>query len=73
MDTIKNYKCPCCTAPLIFDAETQNLICESCDNTFSLETMQQMAEGDEKFRNTHLIVRQNTRRKFLIKLNKNII
>ena len=44
MDTIQNYKCPCCTAPLVFDAETQNLICESCDNTFPLETMQQMAE-----------------------------
>ena len=47
MDTIQNYKCPCCTAPLIFDAETQNLICESCDNTFPLETIKQMAEGDE--------------------------
>ena len=47
MDTIQNYKCPCCTEPLVFDAETQNLICESCDNTFPLETMQQMAEGNE--------------------------
>ena len=47
MDVVQNYKCPCCTAPLVFDAETQNLICESCDNTFPLETMQQMAEGDE--------------------------
>ena len=45
MDTIQNYKCPCCTAPLVFDAETQNLTCESCDNTFPLETMQQMTEG----------------------------
>ena len=46
MDTIQNYKCPCCTAPLVFDAETQNLICESCDNTFPLESIQQMEESD---------------------------
>ena len=47
MDVVQNYKCPCCTAPLVFDAETQNLICESCDNTFPLETIKQMAEGNE--------------------------
>jgi len=47
MDTIQNYKCPCCTAPLIFDAQTQNLICESCDNTFPLETLKQLTEGNE--------------------------
>ena len=45
MDTIQNYKCPCCGAPLVFGAETQSLLCESCDNTFPLETLQQMAEG----------------------------
>ena len=45
MDTIQNYKCPCCGAPLVFDAESQNLHCESCENNFQLETMQQMAEG----------------------------
>ena len=45
MDTIQNYKCPCCGAPLVFDAESQNLHCESCENTFPLETVQQMAEG----------------------------
>ena len=45
MDTIQNYKCPCCGAPLVFDAESQNLHCESCENTFPLETMQEMAEG----------------------------
>ena len=43
MDTIQNYKCPCCGAPLVFDAESQNLHCESCENNFQLETMQQMA------------------------------
>ena len=45
MDTILNYQCPCCTAPLVFDAKTQNLICESCGNSFSVETMQQVTES----------------------------
>ena len=42
MDTIQNYKCPCCGAPLVFDTESQNLHCESCENTFPLETVQHM-------------------------------
>lgn len=47
MDTIQNYKCPCCTAPLVFEAGTQNLICESCDNIFPLETLRQMEESSD--------------------------
>ena len=47
MDTIQNYKCPCCTAPLVFDAKTQDLICESCDNTFPLETIKQLTDGEQ--------------------------
>ena len=39
MDTIQSYKCLCCGAPLVFDAQSQNLHCESCDNTFPIETM----------------------------------
>lgn len=47
MDEIKNYKCPCCTAPLVFDGETQNLVCHSCDNTFPLETIKQIDSDKE--------------------------
>ena len=43
MDTIHSYKCPCCGAPLVFSGES--LHCDSCDNTFPVETMQQMSEG----------------------------
>jgi len=43
MDTINSYKCPCCGAPLVFSGE--ELKCDSCDNTFPVETMQQMNEG----------------------------
>ena len=43
MDTINSYKCPCCGAPLVFSGN--ELRCDSCDNTFPVETMQQMTEG----------------------------
>lgn len=42
MDGVKNYKCPSCGAPLIFDGKSQNLHCESCGNSFSVETMEQL-------------------------------
>ncbi len=43
--TIQDYKCPCCSAPLAFNANTQNLHCESCGTDFGLETMQQLDEA----------------------------
>ena len=43
METINSYKCPCCGAPLVFGGN--ELRCDSCDNTFPVETMQQMSEG----------------------------
>ena len=46
MDTINSYKCPCCGAPLVFRGG--ELKCDSCDNTFPVETMQQMSEGTEQ-------------------------
>lgn len=46
MDTIQDYKCPCCGAPLIFSAASQGLHCESCGNDFTLDTLEQMEEGE---------------------------
>ena len=43
MDTVHSYKCPCCGAPLVFRGDS--LHCDSCDNTFTLEAIQQMSEG----------------------------
>ena len=43
METINSFKCPCCGAPLVFSGN--ELRCDSCDNTFPVETMQQMSEG----------------------------
>ncbi len=45
MDAINSYKCPCCGAPLVFSGN--ELHCDSCDNTFSVETLQQLTEGTE--------------------------
>lgn len=47
MDTVQNYKCPCCGAPLIFNANDGNLTCESCKNSFSVQDMQQISEAEE--------------------------
>ncbi len=50
MGDIKDYKCLSCGAPLVFDANTQNLHCGSCGTEFSLETLQQIDETDENIR-----------------------
>lgn len=47
MDTIQNYQCPCCGAPLVFSGQAQSLHCESCENDFSLDTMQQMDDAEK--------------------------
>lgn len=46
METMENYKCPCCGAPLKFEPKSQKLGCLHCDNVFSLETIQQMTEDE---------------------------
>ncbi|MBE7042202.1 MAG: hypothetical protein E7399_01735 [Ruminococcaceae bacterium] len=57
MDTMSSYKCPCCGASLVFRGT--ELHCDSCDNKFSVETMQQMsarmeqAEGESKYNWEH--------------------
>lgn len=43
METIQNYKCPCCGDSLIFSGDTLN--CESCGNSFPLDTIKQMGEA----------------------------
>ena len=45
MSDIGSYVCPCCGAPLIYDGA--QLHCESCENNFAVENMQQRAEGME--------------------------
>lgn len=45
METIRNYKCPCCGDSLVFVGET--LRCESCGNEFSPDSMRQVDEMQE--------------------------
>ena len=46
MEAIQNYKCPCCGAPLVFRGDNQMLHCESCENDFELEAMQQLSDAE---------------------------
>ena len=36
------YNCPCCGAPLAYDAASKNLKCASCGNSYELEAMEAM-------------------------------
>lgn len=53
MDTIQSYKCPCCGAPLAFNAANQNLHCESCGTDFDLDTMKQLDEAEPCYTGVH--------------------
>lgn len=46
MDVL-NYKCPNCSAALVFDSKTQKMKCEYCGNTYSLEELDRLAEQQE--------------------------
>jgi len=39
------YKCPCCSAGLQFEDDSQQLQCEYCDNTFDLATVRAFNES----------------------------
>lgn len=42
MNTTMEYKCPNCAAPLIFDSSAQQMKCEYCDSSFSMEQLEEM-------------------------------
>lgn len=46
MDTLNSYKCPCCGAPLVFLGD--QLHCDSCDNSFSVNDINQMNDAMEQ-------------------------
>ena len=51
-ETVLEYKCPCCGAGLKFDGGTQELVCEYCDNRFSVEQLEQLAQAEQDEKNT---------------------
>ncbi|MDO5399808.1 MAG: hypothetical protein Q4F17_02345 [Eubacteriales bacterium] len=46
MDTVLEFKCPCCNAGLTFSEGTQQMKCDYCDNTFDLETLREYADSE---------------------------
>lgn len=44
MNTIKEYKCPCCGGAISFDVENQNLKCPYCDTEFDIEALNDLVE-----------------------------
>lgn len=46
MDNIKNYKCPCCGAALVFSGEQQKLHCNSCGNSYEVGDMEAFSENE---------------------------
>ena len=44
-EELKNYRCPACGAPLVFDGESETLHCEFCDSSFSLKEMEENTEA----------------------------
>lgn len=47
MDTVLEFKCPCCNAPLAFSGDIQQMKCDYCDNVFTLDTLQACQESDK--------------------------
>ncbi len=45
---IIDYKCPSCSAPLTFNAKTQNLHCSSCSTEYTLEEIQNLSNSESK-------------------------
>ena len=41
------YNCPCCGAPLAYDAANKNLKCASCGNSYELEALEAMNQEEQ--------------------------
>ena len=39
MDTLQEYKCPCCGGAIAFDSTLQKMKCPFCDTEFELEAL----------------------------------
>ena len=46
--TVIEYKCPCCNAGLKYDSKTGEMVCEYCDNKFSVEQLEQLSEIEKE-------------------------
>ena len=39
MQTLQEYKCPCCGGAITFDSTLQKMKCPYCDTEFEMETL----------------------------------
>ena len=39
MQTLQEYKCPCCGGAIAFDSTLQKMKCPFCDTEFDMETL----------------------------------
>ena len=55
MADIQDYKCPNCSAPLVFNSKTQKMTCEFCGSSYTIEELQALGQeevqdsGDAQF------------------------
>ena len=45
MQTLQEYKCPCCGGAIAFDSRLQKMKCPYCDTEFDMETLKSYDEG----------------------------
>lgn len=45
MQTLQEYKCPCCGGAIAFDSNVQKMKCPYCDTEFDMETLQSYDDG----------------------------
>lgn len=45
---VMNYKCPCCGAPLVYKGDRQMMVCESCDNQFTMDQVREAEEAEKR-------------------------
>lgn len=43
MQTLREYKCPCCGGAIAFDSSSQKMKCPYCDTQFDIETLERYA------------------------------
>jgi uncharacterized Zn finger protein (UPF0148 family) len=53
MGDVLNFKCPCCGAKLTFSGKTEEMTCEYCDASFSIEQAKAAQEQKAAKTETH--------------------
>ena len=52
MQTLQEYKCPCCGGAIAFDSTLQKMKCPFCDTEFEMETLADYEPSGRKEKQT---------------------